>query len=192
MTSSRPSRKAVGLLGAALGIAYPFLVLAGLGHAPPGLFVLLALVVVALRLGALRGARVGAALAPALVAVAAATLFAALFDSEAAARAYPVLMSLGMAAAFGWSLRRPPSLIELFAQFAEPNPDDAARAYMRRVTWAWCLFLLLNAAVSAITVALGDLALWTLYNGFLSYLLIGLMFAGEYAIRRRRLRERAA
>jgi uncharacterized membrane protein len=194
MNCSENSRRAAGLAAAALGVAYPFLVYAGLGHAPAGLFVLAALALVALRLAAVRRGRVGRALAPALAAVAAATLLAWSLDPAVAAQAYPVLMSLGMAAAFGWSLRHPPSLIELFARLAEPDPDAAARAYMRRVTLAWCAVLLLNAGLSALSVLHGDLALWTLYNGLVSYLLMGLMFVGEYALRRwlRRRRERAA
>jgi len=170
---------------AALGLAYPFLVYAGLGRVPPGAFVFVALALAGARIAAVNGAAAARLLVPALAGVAAATAALGLVDAAAAAKAYPVLMSLGMAAAFGLSLRRSPTLVEIFATLAGPPPEAAARAYMRRVSLAWCLFLLVNAALSAATWASGDLGLWTLYNGLVSYLLMGLMFAAEYWIRRR-------
>jgi uncharacterized membrane protein len=181
--SSARSRRLIPLLLAAAGLAYPFSVYFGLGRLPSGVFVGLALGLVAGRLAVHRGTAVARALGPALGLVAAATAAAALLDATAAAKAYPVLMSLGMAAAFGLSLRWPPTLIESFAAVVEPSPGAAARAYMRRVTVAWCLFLLGNAGLSAASWASGDLGLWTLYNGLVAYLLIGLMFGGEYLIR---------
>ena len=56
---------------------------------------------------------------------------------------------------------------------------------MRKVTQVWCVFLLVNAALSAATALWGDLAVWTLYNGLISYGVMGTLFAVEYAIRRR-------
>ena len=56
-------------------------------------------------------------------------------------------------------------------------------SYLRKVTIAWLTFFLINAAISALTAISGSLKLWTLYNGFISYLLIGVMFAAEFLIR---------
>jgi uncharacterized membrane protein len=56
---------------------------------------------------------------------------------------------------------------------------------MRRVTVVWFVFLLGNATVSAATAVHGDMALWTLYNGLVAYLLMGLLFAVEFLVRRR-------
>ena len=82
-------------------------------------------------------------------------------------------------------------LIEVFAAVVEPQPSDAARTYMRRVALAWCLFLLVNTGLSAASWASGDLGLWTLYNGLIAYLSMGLMVVCEYMIRRR-VRQREA
>lgn len=185
MTSSpnRPGLSVVVL--AALGLAYPFAVYLSLGRIPAGALVLVALILVAGRLWALRRTASAHALMPALVMVFAVTGILGLVKSETAALAYPVLMSLGMAAAFGLSLLRPPSLVQCFAALAEPDPSPAARAYMRKVSLVWSLFLGANAAVSAFTAYLGDMAVWTLYNGLVSYLLMGGLFAVEYAVRRR-------
>jgi len=45
------------------------------------------------------------------------------------------------------------------------------------------MFFLINAALSAATAMSGSLKLWTLYNGFISYIAMGVMFAGEFLIR---------
>ena len=157
----------------------------------------MALALVGARLGLLRGAAVARPLVPVMIAVALATAALALTDSRLAALLYPVLMTLGMAAAFGLSLRRGPSLVELFAslptsELNPPDPSPAARAYMRKVTRVWAVFLLASAALSAATVAWGDMAVWTLYNGLISYLLMGGLFAVEYAVRRRVRRRESA
>ena len=65
----------------------------------------------------------------------------------------------------------------------EGELDAQAMNYTRHVTEAWVIFFLVNASISLWTALHADLALWTLYNGFISYLLIGLMFGGEYILR---------
>lgn len=183
MTSSRNKRGLGGLAVAALGVAYPFGVYLGIGWLPPGALVLAALALVAARLMALRGSDAARALMPPLALVGFGILAVSVLDAALAARVYPVFMSLGMAAAFGLSLLRPPSLVEVFASLSEPNPGGSARAYMRRVSLVWCVFLVVNALISAST--LSRLDLWTLYNGLVSYLLMAALFAGEYLVRRR-------
>jgi len=54
------------------------------------------------------------------------------------------------------------------------------------VTWAWCGFFAANAAVSAALAALAPLEAWSLFANVLATPLFVLMFAGEYAYRRRR------
>lgn len=183
--NSSPSklRPSVLLLGV-LGLAYPFAVFALLGRVPAGALVLAALALVAGRLLALRRSAPARAMAPALAGVLAVTGALSLADPRIAALAYPVLMSLGMAAAFGLSLLFPPSLVEALASLSEPSPSPRARAYMRTVSLVWCLFLTLNAGLSAVTAWLGDIGLWTLYNGLISYLLMGALFGGEFMVRR--------
>jgi len=183
---SSPNRPglSVAVLGA-LGLAYPFAVYFSLERVPAGAMVVAALALVAGRLYALRRAVAARALMPALLGVFALTAGLGLVESAMAVLAYPVLMSLGMAAAFGLSLRRDPCLVECFAMTTEPDPSPAARAYMRRVSLVWCLFLLGNAGLSVMTAALGDMGVWALYNGLVAYVLMALLFAVEYAVRRR-------
>lgn len=98
---------------------------------------------------------------------------------------YPLLVSLGLLLLFGWSLFQPMSLVERLARLQEPELPTAAIRYTRRVTQVWCLFFVINGLLAAYTIYRGDLALWSLYNGLISYLLMGALMAGEYLIRRR-------
>lgn len=182
MTSSTNKAASSSLLLGVLGLAYPFLVYGAMGRVPAGALVLVALALVGARFGLLHGSALGRALLPPVGGAAVATAALALADSRTATLAYPVLMSLAMAAAFGLSLRRGPVLVQVLAGEADPGPQ--ALAYMRKVTWVWFVFLLGNAGASAATLVSGDLSLWTLYNGLVSYGLMGLLFAVEYGVRR--------
>ena len=104
----------------------------------------------------------------------------------AALQSYPILLSLGLFCVFGYSLVRPPTVVERIARLREPDLPQDAIPYLRGVTLVWLVFFLANAAVSAATALSGSLELWTLYNGFLSYLIMGALFAGELVVRRYR------
>ena len=115
-----------------------------------------------------------------LLAMGTATAFA---NSEVLLRLYPAAMSFGMLLLFGVSLWRPPSMIERFARFGEPDLPAAGVVYTRRVTQVWCVFLAGNGAVALSTALFASREVWALYNGFIAYLLMGAMFAGEWAVR---------
>ena len=51
-----------------------------------------------------------------------------------AARAYPVAISLAMAAIFAASLRHPPTIVERIARLSEPDLPPEGVAYTRQVT----------------------------------------------------------
>lgn len=106
---------------------------------------------------------------------------------------YPVLFSLAACAWCAWTLGHPPSAIERLARFSGMAVDAAGERYTRGVTWLWLGFFLLNASIAAWTAWRGDTVLWSLYNGLTSYLLVALLFAGEWLFRgyyRRRLAAR--
>jgi len=127
-------------------------------------------------------APLGLVLAPAAVAVAMGGLM--LWDAERAVRFYPVFMNAAMLAAFGASLVKGPSMIERLARIAEPDLPEAGVRYTRKVTWVWCGFLLLNGLAALWTALIASLAVWTLYNGLIAYLLMGALFGGEFLVRR--------
>lgn len=100
-------------------------------------------------------------------------------------RLYPVLMSLGGAGFCLYTLANPPSAIERFARrFGMDIPDEAV-AYLRGVTILWLCFFCLNALVAAYTAIGSSVEVWALYNGLISYLIIGVMLLGEWLYRQR-------
>lgn len=96
---------------------------------------------------------------------------------------YPVVINLVTAIVFGLSLIYPPTLIERIARRTHPDLDARGVAYTRQVTKIWFSFSLINSIVSLTTVLYGDLQLWALYNGLISYVLMGILFAGEFIVR---------
>jgi uncharacterized membrane protein len=64
-----------------------------------------------------------------------------------------------------------------------PSMSPRIVPYLRHVTIVWTGFFLLNAAIAAATVVSGSIKLWTIYNGFVSYLLIGALLLGEFVMR---------
>ena len=96
---------------------------------------------------------------------------------------YPVVMSLSFLSIFIYSLIKPPSVITLIASTRDRLTIDSVK-YTKKVTFAWCVFFLINALISFITVFLND-EIWALYNGLVSYLLMGTLFLGEWIVRKR-------
>jgi len=95
---------------------------------------------------------------------------------------YPVSINLLMLMLFFSSLWQKETLVERFARLQNPDLPDYAISYTRTVTKVWCCFFVVNGAVS-LTTSFISLDIWTLYNGLISYLLAGSLFAGEWLIR---------
>ena len=96
---------------------------------------------------------------------------------------YPLIVNLLLLAVFFTSLFQDKTIIERFALMTEKKLPDYAVTYTRRVTIVWCIFFLLNGAIAFITIASGDIQVWTLYNGLIAYILIGITAAVEYIVR---------
>jgi uncharacterized membrane protein len=97
---------------------------------------------------------------------------------------YPLLVNLAFFTFFTISLYHPPTIIERIARRQRKEFPERAIVYTRKVTKVWCVFFLLNGSVSALTIFHSE-TWWMLYNGFISYILIGLMLGGEYLVRLR-------
>lgn len=98
---------------------------------------------------------------------------------------YPVMVNLAMLCAFGFSLISPPSMIERMARLREPDLPAEAVLYTRRVTQVWCVFFLFNGSMGLATALWASPEIWSLYNGVIAYLLMGVLFGGEYLVRLR-------
>ena len=93
-----------------------------------------------------------------------------------------------MAASFGMSLlgRRVALCTQLADKVHGPLTPQEVR-YTRRVTAAWALFFILITGATFGLFLFAPLHIWSLFANFCVLPLIGLMFVGEYAVRRRAL-----
>lgn len=96
---------------------------------------------------------------------------------------YPVLVNAVFFCIFAISYLFPPTIVERMARRWDPEFTEAAVPYTRKVTLAWCVFFVFNGGMAAWSM-MWPKNYWALYNGLISYLLIGLMFAGEWCVRR--------
>lgn len=162
-------------------LAYPALVYSGLGRFEPRVLAMLLAAVAAARalVSHERVWMIAAAAGAGLACV------AALMNDATALKLYPVVVNATLLALFGISLLHPPSVVERIARLREPELPAAAVAYTRRVTQVWCLFFTANGTIAFATAMWASTANWALYNGLIAYLLMGLLFAGEWLVRRR-------
>jgi uncharacterized membrane protein len=109
----------------------------------------------------------------------------AMGQAELGMRAYPVAVNAIMLTLFLSSLKWGMPIVERLARLREPELSAAGIRYTRRVTWAWCVFFVANGSVAFWTALYAELAIWSLYNGIISYGLIGLMFGGEWLLRQK-------
>ena len=108
-----------------------------------------------------------------------------LFDDQRFLLTMPVLVNAVLLAGFGVSLlggRTP--IVESFTRAAGEILSAEQVGYCRSVTKVWCWFFALNGLVSLWLALWGSVASWGLYTGGLAYILVGLLFAGEYAVRK--------
>lgn len=100
----------------------------------------------------------------------------------------PVLVQAVLLAQFAGSLRGPVPIVERFARLQDPALPDNEVPYCRRVTEVWSLFFVLNGVALTLLALLAPPSWWALYSGLLGYVVMGLLFAGEYLVRKWRFR----
>lgn len=97
---------------------------------------------------------------------------------------YPVLVNLMMLAVFGGSLFAGQTVIERLARLQQSDLPEKAVRYTRRVTQVWCVFFIINGTLAALLVRLGRYDWWAVYTGVIAYVLMGMLFAGEWLYRK--------
>ncbi|QYK01711.1 hypothetical protein [Shewanella psychrotolerans] len=174
-------RVVLQLVTGILLLGYPVAVYFGLNYLPPGVIALVLCLILLLRLAMLKQ-QVKSMAIPVLVGIG---LTAGSFIAKRNdwLLYYPVVINLSMLALFGYSLKHGPSMIERLARFKEPDLPDEAIPYLNRVTQIWCGLFILNGTLAFYTASYASLEIWTLYNGFIAYLLIGLLLGGEWLYR---------
>lgn len=173
------------------GLSYPFLIYAGLDLVGPrALAVVVAVILLA-----------GGALTPTLASVAhvswlmlaaavllGAAILAGLLNDGRLFLFVPVLLNGALLIAFGRTLVKGPSIVEIFARLRGRSLPANEVLYCRLVTGIWCVVFVLNGALTLALALYASLAWWTLYTGALSYVLIGIVFATELVYRYWRFR----
>jgi uncharacterized membrane protein len=109
--------------------------------------------------------------------------FAIWSNSLVSLRFYPALVNGMMLVIFSSSLLSPPSLIERLARLQHPDLPPEGVCYTRRVTQVWCGFFIVNGVIALATALCSSFEVWSLYNGLIAYLLMGILLGGEYVVR---------
>lgn len=175
-----------------LFLIYPFLVFFGLQHLEPRWLGLCLLVLVCARL--IFGSKlVSKAPWPYLAPIftVAVLLSAVIANAELGVLLYPLAINLAMLLVFACSLIIKPSVIEMLARISEPDLDAHAVRYTEKVTMVWCLFFIANGSISLYTALYSTKEVWTLYNGMIAYIAMGVLFAIEWLVRQYVKRKKA-
>jgi uncharacterized membrane protein len=183
MSLSQKKNKTLAVITFFVGISYPFIVYFGLCVSPPKTiaFCLIALLLLRLIWGKIEKKNnlelfvfAGAVVL---------TLVLLPLNEMLAIKIYPLTISFGLAVVFSYSILRPPTIIERIARRMAPNLNERGVRYTRQVTKAWVIFFIVNGAISAWTAIYANIDVWLLYNGFISYILMGLLFSLEFLMR---------
>ena len=170
------------VLTVAVTLLYPLAIWFGHGQVEPRWLAGLLLLAAATRLPALKLSGVARwSVAGALVLVACAIWSNLLLPLKL----YPVLVNAALLAGFGYSLTTPMSAVERMARLRGDDFPPVAQAYMRTVTQVWCCFFVLNGAIAFATALWASEAVWSLYTGVVSYVLMAVLFGAEYLVRLR-------
>ncbi|CAM2923122.1 hypothetical protein [Moritella viscosa] len=171
------------ILGLCL-LLYPFAVYLGLNYVSPFWLALGLLALLLSRLVMLRGILNKMPwLLPATTLGGLAIVTSLFTDSDIGFKLYPLMVNFAMLAVFAYSYLKPPTVIETFARLQDPNLPEHAVNYTRKVTLVWCGFFIINASISLYTALYSSFKVWTIYNGFIAYILIGSLCAVEFVVR---------
>lgn len=164
-----------------LTVAYPLLVYLAMGRFEPRWMALLLFALALLRALTSRQPLWMAAAAGAGVLA----LLTTLLNQALPLKLYPLLVNVVMLLVFATSLRFGPPVVERLARMQEPDLPPFAVAYTRKVTQVWCGFFVLNGGLALVTALWASDRTWALYNGLLAYVMMAVLFAGEWLVRRR-------
>lgn len=110
-------------------------------------------------------------------------LFSFIFGADIGLLFYPVIINAALALIFSYSLANPPPVIERLARLTQADLPPHAISYTRTVTKVWLGFFIINGLIASYTALFTRIETWTLYNGLIAYILMALLFSGEYLVR---------
>lgn len=186
-------KRIMALLVIILFVAYPVIVYFGLSHLPISVLggSLFVLFMIRLLASLWHHKKTAQELIPMALGVGGVLLAATILQSEKLLLFVPVAMNVVLLLSFGATLFKGTPMIERFATLAGEEITERVQGYCRRVTWVWVGFFSLNGTVALYTVLFASKEVWTLYNGLISYTLIGALMGVEYLFRLRSRRRGA-
>jgi len=102
---------------------------------------------------------------------------------------YPVLADLAFLIIWITSFFFPPPFAFYFIQIIDKNiknivPKNKFDIYCFRATLVWCLYFIIDGIIAGITIIIYYRSpnVWYIYNALITYIIMGLIFAGEYII----------
>lgn len=128
----------------------------------------------------------------------AAGLFCFITGKEFFLKLYSVVINLTLLVVFGSTLFLKPNIIFRFATLADKSIagssyENQVRLYCRNVTLVWCGFFIFNGTAAVVTTFADKIfglsaedarRVWAIYNGGISYVLMGTLFVVEFIIRK--------
>lgn len=164
-----------------LFLAYPYLVYRGMESGMVGLAPAIFSGIYLFQAFAARAVKIK--IYKALIAIA--LLLGAYYLQTITAKVLPVLIQLLLMYFFGRTLLKGkgPSFIESFVRLEFPEFPPGISEYCRQLTILWTVFFAFNAIMCVVLAIWGTDFWWTLYNGVLIYLMIGVLVIGEYIYR---------
>lgn len=165
---------------------YPFAIFLGLEHFEPRYLAVLLFVILIIRIFSSNkleavNKHIKAA---ALFTTALLIILIVIFNSLDALKLYPVLVNITLLLIFGSSIFFPPTAIERLARIKDPDLSQEGIDYTRTITKLWCIFFIFNASIAFYSAIFASIEIWTLYNGFISYILMACLFFGEIIYRK--------
>ncbi|MCB1791393.1 MAG: hypothetical protein KDJ24_13930 [Gammaproteobacteria bacterium] len=106
-----------------------------------------------------------------------------LFDPATFAKLVPVAIHVTLFTVFWRSLDNVP-IIERFARLDFPELPPEIERYVRQLTKVWTAFFGINAVLCLVLALLPRDDIWATYNGLVIYLMIGVLFVGEFIWRK--------
>lgn len=169
-----------------LAILYPVIAYVGLSFGSPSLVALVLIVILLLRYKFGHSLVIDKTYIRLFIASVILVLgYSLVTDSSQGIRFYPVATSLLFLGIFALSLWSKQSIIERIARIREPDLPKSAISYTRKVTICWCCFFLINGGIAFYTAVYSDIETWTLYNGLISYCLMGILAGVEWLVRKK-------
>jgi len=120
-----------------------------------------------------------------LCAIGAISLF--LDENPVVIKLYPALADLAYLTIMITSFFFPPPLAYYFIDIFDKSiktkiPEKMFGSYCYKASFAWCVYFVIDGIVAVITAFYSSNFVWAVYNGGVTYCIMGLIFAGEFVI----------